>query len=83
MIQPEELYRLLHAEPFQPLRLHLAGGDVLEIRYPEINLVGTTFAVIGIPVPNDPDPVADDAVTLPLSTIDHIEVVPAVAKASH
>jgi hypothetical protein len=72
-MKPEELYRILHKRPFEPFRIHLTDGRLFDIRYPEINLVGVNYMVIGIPVPDDPDPVADQFIKVPLSLFDRIE----------
>ena len=76
MIQAEELYRTLQQRPFHPFRIHLEDGKFFDIRHPEINVVGTTFFVIGIPVPNDPDPVAQRTVEVPLTSIRGWEHLP-------
>jgi hypothetical protein len=70
---PEELYHKLHKRPFEPFRISLTDGRVFDIRYPEINLVGVTYMIIGIPVPNDPDPVADKFIKVALALFDRIE----------
>ncbi len=70
---PEELYRMVHKLPFEPFRIHLTDGRVFDIRYPEINMVGVSYMIIGLPVPNDPDPVADQFIKVPLSLFDRVE----------
>jgi hypothetical protein len=72
-MKPEELYHMLHKRPFEPFRIHLTDGRVFDIRYPALNLVGVSYLIIGIPVPNDPDPVADQFIKVPLSLFDRVE----------
>jgi hypothetical protein len=78
MIQPEELYRILHQEPFQPLRVHLKDGRVFDIRHEHLATVGKTYFNIGIPLPNDPDPwpLYDYVETVDLVDIAHVEPLP-------
>lgn len=73
MKRSEELRALLRQRPFQPFRVHLNDGRVFEIHYPDINLVGETFFVIGIPEPNVPDPFGDGWVMVELADIQRLE----------
>jgi hypothetical protein len=72
-MRPEDLYRMLHERPFQPFRIYLTDGRVFDIRYPKINMVGVSYIIIGVPVPNDPDPIADHSVKVPLSLVSRVE----------
>ena len=73
MKRSEELKQLLRQRPFRPFRVHLSDGRAFEIHYPEINLVGETFFIIGIPEANVPDPFADDWVMVEMTDIQRIE----------
>ena len=73
MVTPEELLRLLRKRPFEPFRVLLSDGRAFDIRYPELNLVGTTFFDIGIPMRGQEDPFGDYAVTVPLEMITQVE----------
>ncbi len=75
MPQPEELYRMLKRQPFEPFRLHLTDGRVFDIRYPHMNMVGTTWIRIGILAPDDPDPdpVPDHTIKVPIARISRVE----------
>jgi len=44
----EELHQLARQRPFQPFRLILTTGEVLEIRHPDLIMVGRRSAVIGL-----------------------------------
>jgi hypothetical protein len=52
-----------------PFHVHLTDGRVFDIRYPKINIVGVSYIIIGIPIPNDPEPIADHSIKVPLSLI--------------
>jgi hypothetical protein len=69
----EELYALLHREPFQPFRLHLTDGRTFDVRYPEMNLVCWTFFTIGIPEPNVADPYPERVVHLDYDQVRQVE----------
>jgi len=77
MIQPEELLRRLRQRPFQPFRVHLTDGRVYDVRYPDMNIVGTTFFMVGIPEPGEPDPFADHMEMIDLPSIRQVEPLPA------
>ena len=64
-MRPEHLYDLLHKRPFEPFRISLTDGRVFDIRYPKINMVGVSYIIVGIPIPNDPDPIADHSIKIP------------------
>jgi len=54
MVDPQEIIKYRKQRPFQPFRIYMANGDVYVIRHPELLMVGPTYLVIGIPVPNHP-----------------------------
>jgi hypothetical protein len=71
---PEQVRQYAHREPFQPFRIRLHDGRAYDIRHPNLGLVGESVLVVGIPAPNDPNPVYyDRTVWLPLAQIDGIE----------
>jgi hypothetical protein len=45
----EELIELLAERPFKPLRLHLSGGRIRDIRHPEMAVVAEDAIAIGVP----------------------------------
>lgn len=73
MIDTMDLYRTLHRKPFQPFRVYLKDGRSYDIRYPRNNVVGTTFFVIGIPTPEDPEFVAERTIRVLRDRIDRVE----------
>jgi hypothetical protein len=58
-MQPMDLYRILHQEPFQPLRVHLTDGRSYDIHDPYQAVVGKTYFHIGIPAPDLPEGIYD------------------------
>jgi hypothetical protein len=44
-----DLIEALRAGPFRPFRLYLSDGGTFEVRHPEMLMVGTHSAVIGVP----------------------------------
>jgi hypothetical protein len=73
MIDAMDLYRTLHRKPFQPFRVHLTDGRSYDIRYERNSVVGTTFFVIGIPAPEDPEFIAERTIRVSLEMIDRVE----------
>jgi len=55
-----ELRRKLDERPFEPFVLELTDGRSIEVRYPEMNLVKESYILVGIPAPDDPNPVFYD-----------------------
>jgi hypothetical protein len=73
IMRPEDIRDFLHRTPFQPFRLTLTDGRTYEVRHPEMAMVGRTEAAIGVPSPNDPEPVFDRLVTVSLLHIIQVE----------
>ena len=73
MKRSEELRALLRQRPFRPFRVHLSDGRTFPIQYPDMNLVGETFFLIGIPEPNVADPFGDDWELIEMSDIERVE----------
>ena len=48
-MRADEFQALLNQRPFQPLRLHISSGQTVEIRHPELAIVGRSlvFAAVG------------------------------------
>jgi len=77
-----EIRLLLRQRPFRPFRVHLADERSFDVRYPEINVVTQSTFVIGVPVPNDPDPVADRFISVPLAIVSRVEPLSETASTS-
>jgi hypothetical protein len=82
----QRLDQLLKQRPFQPFRLVLHEGEPVDVRFPNINLLGTAHITVGIVRAKnpDPDPFYDSTVTVLFKVIKGIEQLPfqQVAKAS-
>jgi hypothetical protein len=74
-MQAEEIYRLLQPRPFQPVRVYLKDGRTYDIKFRELVIVGSTFLDIGIPAPDEPEPIFDYVVTVPLGDIQRVELI--------
>lgn len=72
-MRPEDIREFLQHKPFQPFRLTLTDGRTYEIRHPELAMVGRSAVAIGVPAPNDPQPVYDHLVTVSLLHIMQVE----------
>jgi len=75
MVNWEEIRELLRKRPFQPFRVHLTDGRSFTIEYPIINAVIETCMTIGIPTPNDPDPLAERRIYVDLNRIERVAVL--------
>lgn len=78
-MQCDELYGLLQPRPFQPVRVHLKDGRAYDIRFRELAVVGETWLDIGIPAPEEPLPIYDYVVRVPLEDIARVERVTVAA----
>lgn len=47
-MRAKELLKILRAQPFQPLRLHISSGEYVDIHHPEFALVTQSLVAIGI-----------------------------------
>jgi hypothetical protein len=68
-----ELFQFLGQQPFQPVRVHVKGGQIFDIRFRELAIVGETWLDIGIPAPDETDAIYDYVVTVPLEEISNVE----------
>jgi hypothetical protein len=83
MIKADELRAILYRKPFQPFRVRVSDGRTYDVRYPEMNLVGESVFIIGIPAPNDPNPrFYDTQAWIMLNMIDGIDLLPEAAPTS-
>ena len=47
-MRAEELRKLLDRRPFEPIRLHLSGGDHVDIAHPEMAIVSRSLIAVGV-----------------------------------
>jgi hypothetical protein len=72
-MKAEEVFRVLAQEPFQPMRVHVRDGRILDIRSRQLAVVGVNWLDIGVPAPGEADAIYDYVVTVPLEDIVQIE----------
>ena len=75
MVRWEEIRELLRKRPFEPFRVDLTDGRSFTIEYPLINAVIETSMTIGIPTPNDSDPLAERCIYVDLDRIERVTVL--------
>ncbi len=51
---PADVLNLARQQPFVPFRLYLADGRTLEVRHPDMILVGVGSVTVGTPDPTNP-----------------------------
>lgn len=51
---PADILNLARQRPFAPFRLYLADGRTLEVRHPDMILVGVGSITVGTPDPANP-----------------------------
>ncbi len=47
-MSPEELYEVVHRQPFTPIRIHMSNGRTHDIRHPDDVVVGQEAIAIGV-----------------------------------
>ena len=72
-MRPDDIRNFLNKRPFQPFRITLTDGRNYEVRHPELVMVGRSSIVIGLPAPDESEPVFDRFVTVSLIHIMQIE----------
>jgi hypothetical protein len=70
-MRPNELRELLRQQPFVPLRLHVTGGMVFEVRHPEMAHVTRSTVRIELPQLGGVDRVA----TIALLHVNRVEAL--------
>lgn len=74
-VQPTEVLKFLHAVPFRRFRLRLIDGDTCTVEHPELMMVGTTTAEVGLRSPEFEQAVYDRTTTVALQRVANIELV--------
>ena len=74
-MRPDDVLEFVHTRPFQPFRLTLTDGRTLDVRHPEMAMVGKTVIVVGVPERDEERPVFDRAVTVSLLHIMQAELI--------
>jgi hypothetical protein len=75
-MQAETLYHTLYQKPFRPFRVYLKDGHCYDVRHQHLAMVGRSYLVIGIPIPEEKDPfICDHTVHLDLDAVDRVEML--------
>ncbi len=64
MFTIEDMRRLLNARPFVPFQLWMSDGGHVDVRSPELVLIGRRFALVGLLDPEATDTAFDRYVTV-------------------
>ena len=48
IMRPNELLTLLNQRPFEPMRLHISSGETVDIRHPEMAIVGRSLVFVAV-----------------------------------
>jgi hypothetical protein len=78
-MRPDDLYDLLHQQPFQPFRIHLSNGKTYDVRHPDLAMVGESTMIIGTPAANRRRPTFSDYAVVALIHINHVEPLSSVS----
>ncbi len=77
---------MLHNRPFQPFRVHLKDGRVIDVPYTGMCLLNVNYIKIGVPITEGPYPICsdDEEHYVQLKLIERIEEIgtPTTASAS-
>ena len=47
-MRAEDLQKLLNQRPFEPVRLHISSGQTVDIRHPELAIVGRSLVFVAV-----------------------------------
>jgi len=76
-VPPEDLWKRLRKQPFEPFEIHLTDGTAYEIRHPELVMVGRRSAVIGVTKAGREPPFYDRTTDVALVHIVRLEPISA------
>jgi hypothetical protein len=79
-MRPDDLLRLIRAQPFQPFRIHLTNGRTYDVRHPDLAVVGRSTMFVGAPAADLTIRVYDQFDIVSLLHINHIEPLPQTAQ---
>ncbi|MGO9109372.1 MAG: hypothetical protein ACLP9L_09075 [Thermoguttaceae bacterium] len=72
-MRPDDIRHFLDQRPFQPFRMTLTDGRSHEVCHPELAMIGRSIVAIGVPAPDESQPVFDRLITVSLIHIMQIE----------
>jgi hypothetical protein len=79
MVTFRHLARYVFAEPFRPFRIRMVGGEVVEIRHPEMVSVGLSKARISTFLSDQPEHANPREYEVSLELIESVEPLNAMA----
>jgi hypothetical protein len=74
-VRSDDVLGFVRTQPFRPFRLTLTDGRTYDVNHPELAMVGRSTVTVGIPVPDEQEPVYDRLVTVSLLHVMQIEPV--------
>jgi hypothetical protein len=78
-MQAEQLRALIRRDTFQSFRLFLKDGRIFDLPQFGLMLVFNTYVKVGLKAPNEPRPIIERTVRVPLELIDRVEMLPPAA----
>jgi hypothetical protein len=72
-MQAEQLRSLIRRDTFQPFRLFLKDGRIFDLPQFGLMLVFNTYVKVGLKAPNEPRPIIERTVRVPLELIYRVE----------
>ena len=74
-MRPEDIIKLLRAQPFRPFRVFLSDGSQYDVRHPEMAIVDRSVVTVGVPGPGGLDAPMERTVLVALIHINKAEHV--------
>ena len=74
-MRPEDIREFVRRQPFQPFRITLIDGRTYDVVHPDLAMVGRGNVAVGLPRPDDVDPIYDRLVTMSLLHIMQVEPI--------
>jgi hypothetical protein len=76
-----ELLNLLNSRPFHPFRIYMSDGAVFMVKHPELVMLTSSAAHVGVTMGDEPAPVVDRVNIVDLAHITRLEPIePATAE---
>ncbi len=74
-MRPDDIIKLLRAQPFRPFRIFLSDGSQYEVRHPEMAIVDRSVVTVGVPGPGGLDAPMERTVFVALLHINKAELL--------
>ena len=66
---------MIVTRPFQPFRIFVSGGEVFDIRHPELCMPGVSSVIVGLPSRNSVEPAFDGFTVVNMDHIIRLEPI--------